>query len=66
MNVKKEFPKEFYNKLQEYFKNPKFVEILQKLGIDANYESIEEYISNELFGSVRGEFAINRFFNRDR
>ena len=66
MNVKNEFPKEFYNKLQEYFKNQKFVEILQKLGIDANYESIEEYISNELFGSVRGEFAINRFFNRDR
>ena len=58
-----DFPEDFNNKIQVYMQNPKFVKILEKLGIEKNIDNIKEYIENELKGKFRGNISINKFLN---
>lgn len=64
-----EFSQEVIEKIQEYLKNPKFIEIIKKLGIykeefseNEKIESIKQYIYNELRGKFYLDRSINKFF----
>ena len=57
-----EFPEDFYIKIEECLKNEKFIEILNKLGVNPKVEDVKEYIIDDLKGEFRGKKAIDIFF----
>ncbi len=54
---------EVIEQINSLLKNPEFLRVMDGIGLQADLESIKEYIKQNLFGKFRGIKAIEYFFN---